>query len=299
MLRPVTVGLDGSRESLAAAEWAAREAVLRGLPLHLVHVWEWLPDAPPAIAEPVAQQNWAAGALREAGVTMERRHPGLLVSAQQVSGSAVKELLQAAADSEILVLGSRNLGRVAGFLTGSVSLAVLAHTTRPVILVRPGELPDDSNMTDADAASATWRPRPAVVLGLDLRQPSDAVIEFAFDCAKRRQAPLRVIHTWNFPPLYGFAASPQPEMDRELEAAERRALTAALSPWRDRFPDVAVEEKVLTGTAARHLLHAASQADLVVVGRRTAEAALGPHIGHVTHAVIHHAACPVAVVPHE
>lgn len=121
MLRPVTVGLDGSRESLAAAEWAAREAVLRGLPLHLVHIWEWLPDAPPAIAEPVAHQNWAAGALREAGVTMERRHPGLLVSAQQVSGSAVKELLQAAADSEILVLGSRNLGRVAGFLTGSVS----------------------------------------------------------------------------------------------------------------------------------------------------------------------------------
>ncbi|MEU5245873.1 universal stress protein, partial [Streptomyces asoensis] len=33
MLRSITVGLDGSRESRAAVEWAAREAALRDLPL--------------------------------------------------------------------------------------------------------------------------------------------------------------------------------------------------------------------------------------------------------------------------
>ncbi|WP_046710117.1 universal stress protein, partial [Streptomyces europaeiscabiei] len=44
MFRTVTVGIDGSRESLAAAEWAAREARLRTLPLRLVNVWEPVPE---------------------------------------------------------------------------------------------------------------------------------------------------------------------------------------------------------------------------------------------------------------
>lgn len=44
MLRTITVGLDGSQESRAAAEWAAREAELRGLPLKIAHVWEPVPE---------------------------------------------------------------------------------------------------------------------------------------------------------------------------------------------------------------------------------------------------------------
>lgn len=40
MLNPVVAGLDGSRESLTAAGWAAREALRRGLPLRLVYAWE-------------------------------------------------------------------------------------------------------------------------------------------------------------------------------------------------------------------------------------------------------------------
>jgi nucleotide-binding universal stress UspA family protein len=44
MSRNVTVGLDGSSESRAAAEWAACEAKSRGLPVRLVHVWEPVPE---------------------------------------------------------------------------------------------------------------------------------------------------------------------------------------------------------------------------------------------------------------
>ncbi|AWN30588.1 hypothetical protein DKG71_34745 [Streptomyces sp. NEAU-S7GS2] len=43
MTRPVAVGLDGSPASLAAADWGAREALRRDLPLRLVHAWEWQP----------------------------------------------------------------------------------------------------------------------------------------------------------------------------------------------------------------------------------------------------------------
>lgn len=45
MSRTVTVGLDGSPESLAAADWAAREALLRAAPLRLVHAGEQQPHA--------------------------------------------------------------------------------------------------------------------------------------------------------------------------------------------------------------------------------------------------------------
>ena len=59
MTRNVTVGLDGTAEGLAAAEWGAREALLRGVPLHLVHVEEG-PSAltRPAIT-PEMRRTWA------------------------------------------------------------------------------------------------------------------------------------------------------------------------------------------------------------------------------------------------
>ncbi|MFF2406624.1 universal stress protein [Streptomyces sp. NPDC058092] len=37
MNQRIVVGLDGSAESVAAAHWAAREALLRSAPVHLVH----------------------------------------------------------------------------------------------------------------------------------------------------------------------------------------------------------------------------------------------------------------------
>ncbi|MDX2860211.1 universal stress protein, partial [Streptomyces scabiei] len=66
MFRTVTVGIDGSRESLAAAEWAAREARLRALPLRLVNVWEPVPE--PMGREPVLGVATEPGDSGETGV---------------------------------------------------------------------------------------------------------------------------------------------------------------------------------------------------------------------------------------
>src|SRR5687767_442617 len=84
MSRTVTVGLDGSRESLAAAEWAAREAKLRELPLRLVNVWEPVPEpmaqAPLLGAE--TQTHWSERIPREAAAGLRLRHPGVEITVE-------------------------------------------------------------------------------------------------------------------------------------------------------------------------------------------------------------------------
>ncbi|MFJ9566294.1 universal stress protein [Streptomyces fuscichromogenes] len=88
MTRTVIVGLDGSPESRAAAEWAAREAELLEQPLKLVHVREPAPTpmAQAPLLGPETQQHWTEQIPREAAEGLRLRHPGLDVSTEQVSG---------------------------------------------------------------------------------------------------------------------------------------------------------------------------------------------------------------------
>ncbi|KOY53758.1 hypothetical protein ADK59_34405 [Streptomyces sp. XY332] len=81
------------------------------------------------------------------------------------------------------------------------------------------------------------------------------------------------------------------------EPYEKAAPDQALEPWRLRFPEVEVVAHVERGSAGHVLLSEAADAQLVVVGRRVRESAVGTRIGSVAHAVLHHGACPVAVVP--
>ncbi|CAM5267392.1 Stress-inducible protein OS=Streptomyces microflavus OX=1919 GN=Smic_00880 PE=3 SV=1 [Streptomyces microflavus] len=70
-------------------------------------------------------------------------------------------------------------------------------------------------------------------------------------------------------------------------------------PWRHKFPAVRVTERAVAGPAAAELVDASRSAGLLVVGRRSRRSPVGPHLGHVAHAVIHHSPAPVAVVPFE
>ncbi|MFE1311593.1 universal stress protein [Streptomyces sp. NPDC058755] len=300
MTRPVTVGLDGSPESRAAAEWAAREAVLRGLPLKIVHVWE---PAPELIGQAQllgweTHPYWTERVPRESAEGIRLRHPGLDVTAEQRTGMPADVLCEAAEAAELLVLGSRGLGGLGGFMTGSVSLPVIARVERPVVLVRAGEQAADEHRMDpagVPSAAAPFRP---VVLGLDTRDPDETLLEFAFDAAARRKAPLRIVHAWNPPPSEPYALSAGYDLRGSIARSEADVLTEVVRPWRHKFPDVAVTEASRAGNAAPVLVAASRDASLVVVGRRIRTSRLGAHIGHVTHAVLHHADAPVAVVAH-
>ncbi|MEU6255782.1 universal stress protein [Streptomyces sp. NPDC047043] len=300
MLPPVITGVDGSAESQAAADWAAREAVRRDRPLKLVHVWNWHPRQEDGEIATAAQRHLARRALREAEDRIRRTCPAARIEDEQVEGPASAALLKAADQSDLLVLGSRGLSGFTGFLVGSVALGVVARAARPVVLVRAGEEAADEHLPDARGDGSIRTRYRDVVLGIDLADPCDEVIQFAFEEARLRGARLKVVHAWQQPSPIGLGPG-----DLGLVGSPERAeewhgfLTAVLQVWRDKYPGVEVAETVTEGRPQSALLRAASGASLLVVGRRSTDRPAGPRIGPVAHAAIHHVGCPVAVVPHD
>ncbi|MFE1827159.1 universal stress protein [Streptomyces yangpuensis] len=289
MKHHVTVGVDGSPESRAAARWGAREAVLREVPLRLVHAVDWLisPSVPAPGRE--AADRWADEALTDAAEDVRRRHPGLEVSTRCLSGRPAAALAAEAADAGLLVLGSRGVGGLVGFLIGSVSLSTLVATETPVVLVRVSDERDEAQPT-------RYR---EIVLGVDIHEAADKVLAFAFEEADRRGCAVRAIHGWKMPSMYQYAPFFDPENEREIGRTITVMLDEMLMPWRHKFPSVSATHEAFEGPALEQLFRAAASADLIVVGRRLRRSPLGVHLGSVAHAVLHHAAAPVAVIAHD
>jgi nucleotide-binding universal stress UspA family protein len=286
--RPITAAVDGTPESLAALAWAGREAVRRGLALRVVHAWRWEPHEAITVDRD-GQARWAREALAEAARGVAERHPELEVTTDLLEGPPVETLVGAAEHAETLVLGSRGHGTVVGFLLGSVGQQVIVESPRPVVLVRAEDTPS------AEAAG-----REVVVGQQGTPEDSADTLRFAFETAAARGASLRAVRAWTLPPLYAYSPGSLKLLDEAggLEPYEKKALAAALEPWQERFPGVRVTPHVEMGSAGQVLLSVAQRAQLVVVGRRARRTAVGARIGSVAHGVLHHAHCPVAVVPH-
>ncbi|MET9736125.1 universal stress protein [Streptomyces sp. NPDC006458] len=287
MTGPITAGVDGTEESIAALAWAAREAVRRGRPLRVVQAWEYASHEA-LEGDRDAQAGWVREALAEAVAGATARYSGLEVAAEAVEGPVVDTLVDAAADAGMLVLGSRGHGAVLGFLLGSVGQQVIADAARPVVLVRAGDKASD------EVAGHE------IVVGQDGgAEDSAAALGFAFETAAARGATVRAVRAWTLPPVFAYSPGSMRLLDDAggPEPFERKALAEALRPWRERFPDVHVVEHVEMGSAGQVLLSVARRAQLMVVGRRARRTAVGARIGSVAHGVLHHADCPVAVVP--
>lgn len=287
--RPVVAGVDGSPQSIAAAHWAAAEAGRRGALLRLVHVWPWLPHLFPGVPSPSALQADTRRMLARAKADIQSEHPDLTVETALLTVSTPEGLAAAGDEAQLLVLGSRGLGGFKGVLLGSTGLATAARSQCPVVLVRAGT---------SDTAQGLQEPRP-VVLGLDARHPDDTLIEFAVQAAAQRGTRLRIVHAWALPPLWSVNPVHLGEAERgEMEDAETQLLRDAVLRWRDKYPHVDVRPDVRLGSAAETLVDEAERACLVIVGRHLHRPPLGMRLGPVTHAVMHYAQCPVAVVPH-
>ncbi|MGX4688454.1 universal stress protein [Streptomyces sp. JNUCC 63] len=287
MTRSVVVGIDGSRESLAAGEWAAEEAGLRGLPLRLVH----------AAAAPVPESDSAElpvvlswrqrgeDALRRAEADLAARHPQVTTSDVQVADSAAAALLSASPTAGLLVVGARGEGGFDGLAVGSTALAVASAAPCPVVVV-----PGSPSAVHHEAE---------VAVGVDAGRVEESLLDFAFSSARLRGARLRVVHAWTLPGVPLSAAPAVPEEDRAAwEDEEVQRLSDVLRGFEDRYPGVSVLPDVVLLHPAHALAQASQRAGLLVLGRLSGPRAAERRLGPVAHAVLHHARCPVAVVPH-
>ncbi|WP_405810873.1 universal stress protein [Streptomyces sp. NBC_00210] len=130
---------------------------------------------------------------------------------------------------------------VAGIDGFPESLAAAHWAAREALRRGPDGASPDS---DRDSVKTPYR---NVVLGLDTSSPCDELIESAFDAAQHRGATLRVIHTFSAPPPYAAVDQPVPKPGPELLAEHEHAVSAALHPWREKFPEVTVTVTVAEG----------------------------------------------------
>jgi nucleotide-binding universal stress UspA family protein len=279
---PILVGVDGSPASLAAVDLGAREAVLRGRRLRIVccdagagnSAWVDLPmSAGPGIS-PVDPQQ--AVGLAAARIDLNL----VAMVAEVLSGEPAAILIRESEQAELLVLGHRGRGGFPELLLGSVTTRVAGHAHCPVLVTRAMPIP-----TAGD-----------VVLGIDGSRANRAAVGLAFAAAARYHTGIIAMHAWSGPNLTGptdvLIISPGPE-----RAAQASLLAESVDPWTRKYKSVPVRRRVVQDSAAHALVQAGRSAQLIVLGRRGDNALPGRRLGSVSHAVLHHATCPVAVVP--
>ncbi len=136
-----------------------------------------------------------------------------------------------------------------------------------------------------------------IVVGTDGSAGAKAAVEFAAREAAAHGARLRVVASWQVPPVVMVS----PEMAADLFAAiqeEAQAIAAeSVGVAKAVSPGLAVEEVVSEGHAGQVLVDESRRADLVVVGRRGRGGFAGLLLGSVSQHVMHHAVCPVVIVP--
>ncbi|GHJ55183.1 universal stress protein [Nonomuraea sp. TT08I-71] len=290
MNRPVVVGVDGSSTSLTAAEHAARAAVARSRPLHLVHGYlhplgYGVPLNPYDLGVPAPTEE-SRKMLEQVAAELVGRHPTLRAEVRQVAGGPGVTLIEESRRAELVVVGSRGVGGFAGLLLGSVSNQVAQHAHCPVLVVRPAEQPIPV--------------RGPVLVGVDGSESAGHAVRLAADEAVRRDADLVLVHV-RTPERGAVAPDAAAEATAAGQAESAELLAGAAARIRADHPVLSVVERpVVAATPEQALIEASGEAALVVVGSRGRGGFAGLLLGSVSQALVQHAHCPVLVAhPYE
>ncbi|MCM4084851.1 universal stress protein [Paractinoplanes hotanensis] len=263
---PVLVGIDGAAPAEAALDWAVDEARRRRAPLRIVHVLEWKPVASHELSgQTYVEVIWASGNALVGAAARRAREiaPELAVRSDTLLGHPAEILTDATRDAQLLVLGHRGRGGFAGMLLGSVSERVAGHASCPVAVVRGRSAPDGP-----------------VVVGIDDSPAAEYVLGSAFEAAAIRASRLVVVRT------------------PERAPADTTLIEQDLAPWREKYPNVAVEARLTCAAPAAALVEASNGARLVVVGSRGRGPVRAALLGSTGLHLLRQAACPVLIARH-
>jgi nucleotide-binding universal stress UspA family protein len=287
---PIIVGADGSDASLAAVDWGAADAARRAVPLHILHVLDHGLGCthPHVLGHELAglvrheQRHQAKSALARARHRAAEAVPDLDIRATVVAGRPGEVLAAISARASLVVIGCRGAGGSTWPRLGSVALCLASRGRCPVVFTSAESRPvQDEIVVDADGS-----------------EDGTAALEFGFCEADMRAGRLTALHAWAHP----GAGWPDNDGRWLLSVGEPNDGAVALlreqvAPWRHKYPDVPVTESVVHGYPGRALALASNSADLVVVGGRKGGVSQVPGLDAVGYTLLHHAHCPVVLIP--
>jgi nucleotide-binding universal stress UspA family protein len=135
----IVVGVDGSRSSMAALDWAIHQAELTHASVLVVMAWQlpisvgWHAPMPP----PASPNADAAATMESVLEPIRKEHPEVIIESRMAAGHPSPVLIEASRGADLLVVGSRGHGEFVGMLLGSVSGYCVSNATCPVLVVRP------------------------------------------------------------------------------------------------------------------------------------------------------------------
>jgi nucleotide-binding universal stress UspA family protein len=287
-----------------AVAWAAAEAALRRVALHLVHGFATLPYESGPAGHDLLRVS-AQAELDDAVLLAHRTRPGLRVSARLAQQRPDLVLQDESSRAAVVVIGTGNhaveatearFGSVVGILITDAACPVVAvpssggrrgprRRSGPNGPNGPGRPTDSTSPNDLNGHDGRAAP---VVVATDGSVVSQPAVAFAFDAAARRAVPLTVVHCWPAERAAGRRA------DAGLE--HRMLLAEALAGFAEQYPDVPVTDGGCQGDPAAELARWSRRAGLLVVGTHGRDRWATAVWGSVSRTLVRESACPVAVV---
>ena len=284
----IVVGVDGSEASLAAVDWAVAEASRTGHRLHVVCAYA-LPsftaaslDGGYAAMDDTAIQQGAQAVVDEA--VARTADSGLRVTSSLETGDPAGVLVDLSREAALVVVVTRGGGGFTDRLLGTVSSALPAHAHCPTVVVPL-------------SPARSFLPVRRIVVGVDGSESARIALRRAVDEAIVWDAELSAVAAVPIATGAGAMAWLPAAVDRDEVLADVReglgvAVQAAVG---DR--EVRVRQHALDGNAAALMAEFSTAVELVVVGSRGRGGFAGLLLGSTSQAVLHHAVCPVMVVP--
>lgn len=290
MTKQIIVGVDGSDQSMDALRWAAYEARRRDAEIRVVSCYHFPVFGNPGTAvspnsiDTTLYSQAADATVGRAIKALADIDPALLVEGVAELAPAVTGLVDAGDDGALIVLGaSGHTGFLEG-LRGSVTTGV-AHRAHVPVIVIPANPPREFGDSMAK-----------IVVGVDGSAGSLQALEWAYDEAVLAGAELTVVHGWAYP--YVGRGTMMTESRTGVERDARQELQASIDSLGARATDgsVTIHGVVVERSPAEALIEEGYDADLVVVGSRGHSTLLSMLLGSVSHSVIQHSRCPIAVI---